>query len=235
MLPRLIITTPLLVLAAALAACGGDGRTYPADLADDEYDLSAMQLTEADMPDDGLKMFVNDVYSNDDWAAIAVQQGLSLDAEQKRIQYEAQGRVNGHLVVFTWDSPIQHFGKLQTLESHTTLYSDPESASEAMALRACGLLVADDKPLDPLEVPDLADESAGFSVSNELMLTDTVSLGQSIETVVCFRTGRVLHAVVQSGLDGTQDLDLTVALAKRKLEYVNAAFDGKDPPAPRES
>ncbi len=191
-----------------------------------------MQLTEADMPDDGIKLYVNDFYSNQDWADIAVQQGLSTDAEQKRIQYEAQGRVNGYLAVFTWESAIQHLGKLQSIESHSTLYKDVASASEAMAQRACGLLIADDKPLDSLEIDAIADESAAFTYSDELLLTDTVSLGLSVDTVVCFRTGRVLHAVVQSGLDGTQDLDLAVSLAKRKLEYVDAAFDGKDPPAP---
>lgn len=225
---------PISLIVLMLSACGGDSRSYPVDLPDEDYDLSAMQLAESDMPDDGIKLFINDIYTNEDWAGIAVQQGLSTDVEQKRIQYEAQGRVTGYLALFTWESPIEHFGKLQTLESHSTLYKDVESASSAMSLRACGLLIPDDKPLDTVEVASLADESAAFTVSDQLMLADQVSLGTSVDTVVCFRTGRVLHAIVQSGLDGTQDLDLTVELAKRKLEYVNAAFDGKDPPAPSE-
>lgn len=228
---------PLLLLPGVMAAAcgGGDGRSYDVDLPDDDYDLAAMQLVDADMPEEGIKAFVNDVYSNEDWAAIAVQQGLTTDAEQKRIQFEAQGRVSGYLSFFTWDDPFEHFGKIQSVESHSTLYKDVDSASEAISLRACGLLIADDKPLDPVEVPSLADESAGFTHSDEFIVAEQLSFGTSVETVVCFRTGRIVHAVVQSGLDGTQDLALAVEMARRKLEYVNAAFDGEDPPAPRDS
>jgi len=42
---------------------------------------------------------------------------------------------------------------------------------------------------------------------------------------VCFRTGRLVHAVTQGGLEGTQDPELSIALARRMLERVNEAFD----------
>ena len=131
-----------------------------------------------------------------------------------------------HLALFSWDEPMRNLGKVLQVESHATIYRDVEAASNAISLRACGLLIGDDRPLDPFDVPHVADESAGF-----FHQTDTGALGIVVDTVVCFRTGRLVHAVVANGLDGTQDIDRTVAMAERKLEYVDAAFDGTDPPA----
>jgi hypothetical protein len=41
--------------------------------------------------------------------------------------------------------------------------------------------------------------------------------------------------VVQNGLDGTQDVEEAIRLAQRKLDYVDAAFDGRDPPPPADA
>lgn len=219
------------LVAGALAACGGEGsRDYVTGIGDDEFDLSAMQVREIDMPDDGLLLVVDDTFTNEEWAAAFEAQDPDVSADQRLIQLDAQGRVLGYLTLFAWENPIEHLGKVQQIESHSTIYRDVEAAQNAMTLRACGLLIADDAPLEPFEVPDLADEAAGF-----FRETTVDPLGTQVDTVVCFRTGRLVHAIVQNGLDGTQDTELSVRLAERKLEYVDAAFDGKDPPEADES
>lgn len=214
-------------------ACGGDddSRSYPVDLADDDHDLSAMQLTEADMwpiearDGDELVLILNDAFSNEEWAGAFAAQNQDADPAQKQSQVEAQGRVDGYFGLFAWEEPLAHLGHTQEVQSHTTLYEDVEAASDAIAQRACGIFLGDDRPLSALEVPGMADESAAFEHE---MAQDP--LGNFVDTVVCFRTGRVVHAVVQNGLDGTDDLESALAMAQRKLEYVNAAYDGDDPP-----
>ncbi|MDZ7729252.1 MAG: hypothetical protein U5Q44_14290, partial [Dehalococcoidia bacterium] len=119
---------------------------------------------------------------------------------------------------FGWDTPLEHLGRTQEVRWRTTLYSGAEAASSAIAQRACGVFIGDDRPLDQLEVPPLADESAAFAHE-----TSRDPLGSFVDTVVCFRTGRVVHAVVQNGLDGTQDLEATLELARRKLAYTGDA------------
>jgi hypothetical protein len=219
-------------LAAGMAglivgACGGGGgsRSYPLDLPDDGYDLEAMQLIDADMPERGLQLLVMDSFDNVEWAQVFSQRRPEIEASQKEIQLGAQGRVRGYLSVFTWDEPVEHLGRVQQIESHSVLYSDEDSASRAMRQSACGLLIGDDKLLDEFSVPVIANEATGFFNEETLDI-----LGKSIDTVVCFRTGRVLHAIVQNGLDGTQDIDVSVALAKRMLVYIDAAFDGEPRP-----
>jgi hypothetical protein len=188
-----------------------------------------MALKPADMPIAGLDPSFSEDFTNEEWAQ-AFQKALpDIDASQKAIQLEAQGRQLGHLAFFSWDSSswVEHLGRVQQIESHSTIYVDEESASNALRFHACGLLIADDQPLDEFEVPKLGAESTGFFSTTEFDVGQ-VSFGQFIETIVCFRTGRVVHAVVQGGLDGTEDKDLGVELAKRMLTYVNATFDGKD-------
>ncbi len=220
-----------LIVASALVlgACGGDSRSYPVDIDDEEFDLPIMQLGEEDMPFEGMVLAVSDAFDNEDWAEIFARQDPFIEPEQRLGQFEAQGRVLGHLALYSWDDPMRNLGKVFQVESHATIYQDAEAASNAISLRACGLLIGDDRPLDPFDVPHVADESAGF-----FHRRDTGTLGIAVETVVCFRTGRLVHAVVENGLDGTQDVERTIGLAERKLEYVDAAFDGTDPPPPPE-
>jgi hypothetical protein len=227
--------------AAALAsvACGGDSSVnYDVDFDDLEYDLSAMQIGEADLPDlvrptgsrPGLTLVVEDAFTNDEWARAFESQIPEIVAAQKVVQLDAQGRINGHLALFTWRNPTEHLGKVQQVESHAMLYRDAEAAANAIALRACGLIVADSQQLDQFDVPPIADESAGFTFTTQVGAGE-FSLGIARETVVCARTGRLVHAIVQYGLDGTTSEAVGVELMRRKLAYVDAAFEGKDPPA----
>jgi len=153
----------------------------------------------------------------------------TIDPSQKAIQLDAQGRIRGHLSVFTWDEPVEHLGRIQEIESHSTLYADEDAASRAIRQSACGLLIADDKLIEEFAVPSIANESTGFFNEEEIDF-----LGKSVDTVVCFRTGRIVHAILQNGLDGTQDIDVSVELAKRMLTYVDASFDGEERPAAEE-
>ncbi|MDW8047240.1 MAG: hypothetical protein RMK15_08185 [Chloroflexota bacterium] len=204
---------------AFLAGCGGGGVRYPLDLPDEAHDLEAMALREEDMPDAGLRRQFADSFDNEEWAAAFENVVGDVDAERRRIQLESQGRIRGFVAAFGWDEPIRHLGKVQAIESTSTLYRDAEAASLAIRRSACGLLISDAESLEPFEVPHLADEAAGFFRYHE---DDT--LGTYVETVVCFRTGRLVHAVTQGGLDGTQRVELSIELARKMLSRVNEAF-----------
>jgi hypothetical protein len=230
-LPLVVLTCAVVLVLAGcdtvgLGGGGGDGgsREYATEFADDDLNLEAMALTDDDMPERGLQRLIGDTFTNAEWANAFEAQVPLAEAAQKQIQLDAQGRVVGYLALFTWDEPIQHLGRTQQIESHSTIYIDEDSASNAMKFHACGLLIADDQQLDQFEVPRIATESTGFFYE-----TTVDPLGKFIDTVVCFRTGRVLHAVVANGLDGTQDSELSIDLARRMLSYVNAAFDGEEP------
>jgi hypothetical protein len=229
---------PVLALCALLAAfgsaCGtlglggddseGGGRQdYPTEFSDGTLDLEAMALRDADMPERGLQRLVGDTFTNEEWSRAFESQVPLVDAAQKQIQLDAQGRVLGYLALFTWDAPIEHLGRTQQIESHSVIYVDEEAASNAMRFHACGLLIGDDQQLDQFEVPRLATESTGFFFE-----TTVDPLGKFVDTVVCFRTGRVLHAVVANGLDGTQDSAINIALARKMLGYVEATLDGDE-------
>ncbi len=214
-----ITATVFALTAALLGACGDGGVRYPVDLPDDAHDLEAMALREEDMPETGLRRQFADSFDNEEWATAFENIVGDLDAEQKRIQLESQGRIRGYVAAFAWDEPIRHLGKVQSIESTSTLYRDAAAASLAIRRSACGLLVADAEPLEPFDVPHLADEAAGF-----FRYHDDDTLGTYVETVVCFRTGRLVHAVTQGGLDGTQRIELSVELARTMLERVNEAF-----------
>ncbi len=229
--------------ALAAAACGGDGSVdYDVDFGDSEYDLAAMQIGEGDLPElvrptanrTGLTLVVEDSFTNDEWAHAFESQIPEIVATQKVVQLEAQGRINGHLALFTWRNPTEHLGKVQQVESHAMLYRDAESAANAISLRACGLIVADSQPLEQFDVPPIADESAGYSFTTQVGAGE-FSLGMARETVVCARTGRLVHAIVQYGLEGTTSEEVGVELMRRKLGYVDAAFEGKDPPVAENS
>ena len=47
---------------------------------------------------------------------------------------------------------------------------------------------------------------------------------------ICFRTGRIVHGVVQSALDGAQDIGLVVNMAQAMLTQVDNTFAGTPDP-----
>ena len=53
--------------------------------------------------------------------------------------------------------------------------------------------------------------------------------------MVCFRTGRIVHAVAQNGLEGTEDIALGVRIATRMYELVRTVFADLDTEAAAEA
>lgn len=214
----LLRLAPILAgVALATAACT-DAGSFPANLEDADYDLEAMALVDGDLP---AGLTIRDSQppqriANEDWAGAFAADETEL--ELRTNQLAAQGRVDGFLTVFTWDTPIEHIGRAFQYTSHSTLYTDVETAKASIA-KYCDLPIRDTQPFTEFPVPDLGDESVGFQASNEV---DT--FGTTVDTVVCFRTGRVVHAVVQTGLEGTSDRLVSMRLARKMLARVEAAF-----------
>lgn len=218
---KLRATLPLVALGAMFlfAACD-DGPGYNRKWGDDDYDLEAMALQDDDMPS-GIQRQEERGFDNEEWSGAF---GAD-DPEARKNQLDAQGRLRNFVAFFSWDDPIQHLGRTVSITSQSTLYVDEKAASDAARKYACGLLIDDRDPLDEFNVPRLADQAVGFFVTQ-----DQENFGKSVDTAICFRTGRVLHAVVQSGLEGTEDIGLGVKLAKRMLARVDAVYLGKATP-----
>ena len=216
--------------ALALAACS-QGRDYPSNLEDDAYALEAMALTDADIAD-GMATIGGTQLDNEQWARMfnpADQQELNARLNQ----LDAQGRVSGFATQYAWYEPnaqslrdtiLPHPGRPHLFTVQSTLYTEEHFAIDSTST-LCGIQANDKDPVEEFKVPKIADQSAGFYSIGQLG-----DFGKLIETTVCFRTGRIVHAVVQQGLDGTQDIGLSVRLAHKMLKRVNDAFDGKAPP-----
>jgi hypothetical protein len=204
---------------------GGGGQDYPTDLPDDQYDLPSMSLRMEDVGDE-LVLARRLEFNNEDWAQITGED----DPERKLSQLESQGRVRNNVAFLTWpDGTVgEHLGETLSVTSQSTLFTDADAASAEQA-RLCGLLIDERDPLEEFEVPKIGDESVGFAVS-----TVTEGFGTSIDTVVCFRTGRIVHGVVQTGLKGADDRELTIELAERMLDRVDETFAGNPAPLDEE-
>ncbi|MCK9519098.1 MAG: J domain-containing protein [Dehalococcoidia bacterium] len=196
-----------------------DGSGYPTGGSDEEFDLEAMQLRNTDLPT-GIRRAEGDEFDNAEWALLVAPD----DPESTQNQLNAQGRVRNQVSYFTWDNPVQHLGEVLSVTSQSTLYTDEGNAQQSIR-GLCGLLLDERHPLTEFAVPGLGDEATGFQVRQP-----NETFGATLETVICFRTGRVVHAVSQSGLQGTADIGLSVRLAERMLRRVDQAFDGN--PAP---
>ena len=201
-----------------LAACSEE--PYATDLADDEYKLEAMILQEEDLPS-GYFRQQEGAFDNEEFAVLFPVD----DTDAKKRQLDAQGRIRNYVAIFAWENPVEHFGRPLTFTAQSTLYADVPAADEAMR-NNCGLLIGDETPLEDFFVPRIGERGVGFRYSEPQDV-----IGEAVELNICFRTGRIVHAVVQSGLEGTQDIALSVRLAQRMLKRVDAAFAG-DVPAP---
>jgi len=221
--PLPLFTTLLAAPLVLLAACGGDGGPdYATDWGDDEYDLEAMSLREADLPEGYLEQDRVE-FTNEEWAEILDE----VDPEAKLRQLDAMGRVRNMITIFSWEQPLEHLGRPYQFSSHSTLFETAELASASIN-KFCDLPIDETNPREDLAVPKLGDQSTGFSISEDLE-----NFGESIDTVVCFRTGRVVHAVVQSGLEGTHNPELSIELARKMLRNIDAYFKGE--PLPEDS
>lgn len=205
----------LLLAVPAFAACDS-GRDYPGDRGDGEYDLAAMALQASDLPPGFAQEEIPDpVFDNVDWSLVFDTD----DPGGKEAQLTAQGRLTNHVAAFS----ATELGPVFAVTNVSTLYADDDAARKALEQFACGLPINDSVQLDPLLVPDIADGSTGF-----LVPLDSTGASGLVDTTICFRTGRIVHAIQQTSIPGVEDLALSVRLAHRMLDHVDAAFDKLD-------
>jgi hypothetical protein len=215
----------LLVLSALIAGLvafvtADSGTEYPLRLANDDYDLAAMALRERDLPA-GLVLAGKIEFDNEEWAMIIDD----VDPESRIRQLEAQRRVRNHVTIFAWpEGGTFHLAKTLSVIAQSTLYETEAAARDSVA-GLCGLRLDERLPVDEFPVPRIGQDAVGFFVTS----TDP-QIGKSIETVFCFRTGRVVHGIVQNALDGAQDMRLVVNLARRMLVRVENVFAGRPDP-----
>ncbi len=216
----LLRALPFALGAALLFAACGSSTEYNTDRDFSDDELEAMALTDDEMP---AGVFAQDrqAFTNEDWAAefpnIQDEDGLAV----QKTALDSQGRVTGFRTILAWESPIAHLGRPYLYRTHSTVFADVAAAKAAVGLY-CDLPIDDTSPLKEFRVPKIGEESVGLQVTEELP-----DFGASVDTIVCFRTGRIVHSVIQSGLDGTSDISLSVRLARRMLAHVEDALSGK--------
>ncbi len=221
---RASLRLTLLPLLAAfglvfLAACAGDEEEFATDLPDDEYPLEDMLLDLEDLPL-AMENANTNTFDNGEWAQLFDVENL----RGKVNQLEARGRIIGAVREFSWNEPFTHLGGPALITIQSTLYADVESAEDSMSLY-CGSLINERTVTDYTDfwVADIGDGAEGFIVGQP-----TTEIGRLVETVVCFRTGRIVHAVAQNGLEGTEDIALGVRIATRMYQRVRTVFADLD-------
>ncbi len=215
MAPWRIQALALPALALLLTACDG-GRDYPASFGDSDYDLAAMALRAIDLPAGFEAQDVPDpAFDNESWAFFFETN----DPEAKQAQLEAQGRLTNHVAAF---APAG-LGRVLAVTNVSTLYTDAEAARQSLEKFACGLPINDSIQLEPFLVPNIGDGAAGFFVRQENDGSTTF-----VDTTLCFRTGRIVHAIQQTSIPGVEDIALGIRLANSQLERVDAEFKDLD-------
>ena len=222
----LLRLTTLPVLAALglvlLAACASE-QEFATELPDDAYPLEDMLLTLDDLPI-ALENETTNTFDNGDWAQL-----FGVDNLRAKVnQLEARGRINAAVREFSWNEPFTHLGGPALITIQSTLYADVEAAEDSMSL-FCGTLVDERTATDVTEfwIADIGDGVQGLILGDQ-----TEEIGRLVETIACFRTGRVVHAVLLNGLEGTEDIALTVRIARRMYEHVSAVFEDIEPLSP---
>ena len=159
---------------------------------------------------------ITSTFDNSDWAQLFDVD----DLRAKLNQLEARGRINAAVREFSWNDPFTHLGGPALITLQATLYADVEDAENSLS-RFCGARIDERTATDVTDfwVADIADGAQGFILGEQ-----TEEIGRLVETVVCFRTGRVVHVVLQNGLEGTEDIAMTVRIARRMEERVRAVF-----------
>lgn len=200
----------LLASTMLLAGGCGDGKEYPSDLPDAAYDLEAMALQAEDLPG-GFERQAPGEFANEQWARIFDTD----DVEAKLRQLEAQGRVRNYVALFGPSG----LGPVLAVTAISTLYQDVDAAERSLREFACGLPLEPTVQLEPLLVPRLADGASGFLVRQFEGGAPTF-----VDTTVCFRTGRVVHAIEATSVAGVEDVAFVLRLAERMLARVDAAL-----------
>ncbi|MGH2631854.1 MAG: hypothetical protein ACRDG3_00465 [Tepidiformaceae bacterium] len=217
-----------LLLVTTLAACG-NSRSYPTASADASYNLGAMSLQEHDMPTGLQEQAVVHDYDNAAWAKIM---GATDEAAEAKDLTDNVGRVRSYVSAFS----APEIQKIYEVIGISTLYNNVAKA-QAQAAGYCGVPATDAAP-DPstrFSVPKMGDQATGFFVTEQR--ADASGNPQTFtDTTLCFRTGRILHAVQTTSVPGAEDIATTVRLAQAMLGHVNDTFDGIIPtPTPTSS
>lgn len=209
-----IVAAAVVVVALVIVAQDDEGRAYP-DRRDEEFDLEAMRLTEEDLPP-GFAAGQSFEFSNEDWAGILNEE----DPESAQRGLEAEGRLRNLLSVYE----SEQLGATLGIFSISTVYTDDVSASRSLGLY-CGLPVPQTRDIRAraLAVPPIGEESTGF-IADGVMSSETYK-----EATMCFRTGRVVHAISLASIPGVEDVALAVRLAQKMETRVNDYYEGKPP------
>ena len=208
------MSRPLAVLVTAialLAACGGGGVDYAADRQDADYDLPAMALQETDVPEGFVRDGDRD-YDNEEYALLFDTD----DTDAKKRQLDALGRVRSHMAFFSQD-PVDDYSLPLVIFTSSTIFVDSAAAEESLG-SDCGLPIELGPDAEDFDTKGLGDESSGFTAEEDDPFT---------HMNYCFRTGRLVHAVVLRGLRGTEDPELAASLAKAMARRVDEAFEGE--------
>ena len=230
MLP--VIGLMLMVLSALIVALvvfvqRDTGTKYPSNKGDGEYDLAAMALRNSDVPP-GMELAARAEFDNDEWTDVLAREDDDEEAVALiRRQLAGQKRIRNQISAFGYSNQQElHLGETGSILSQSTLYETAEAARADTSL-LCGLQISEKPPFDEFSVPKIGEQSVGFRVESKQVVSQDGSFARSHQTVLCFRTGRIVHAVVQSGWKGTEDIGLVIRLAESMLVRVDHTFEGK--------
>ncbi len=198
------------------------GGNFETNVADDQLDLAGMGLKNEDVPE-GISFANEQEFDNATWAEALVDTNApdpEAALEAKKRQIEAQGRVRGYVKFYQSENPIEHLGRPFQFASQTSVFKDEQAAIDSIK-DVCDLPLDGAGQVEDAEVKKLGDESTAFYVT---IPSGELGLGNFKDTIICFRTGKLVHSITQRGLDGTEDLELNVELAEVMLEHVKAAL-----------
>jgi len=223
MLGVIVAVTFIVGIGVALAAAISDrgGTDYNPNRGDGDYDLEHMALTEADMPA-GIEFAGSGDFSAEEWASLfdVVDED---ELAAKISQLEAQGWVKNYVA----EGGRPGFAKLLGVKSVSTLYTNEAAANEAATRFACGLPIELSEQLEEFRVPSIGEQSVGFNHRRPLRDDNGEIVITFVDTTVCFRTGRIVHAVQQTALEGVEDIAGSIRTAYVLLDHVNDAYEGK--------
>ena len=200
-----------------------EAQSFPSSRGDDDYVLGDMTLRVRDVPA-GMGLRAAQPFDNTEWAGAKAEDGEDeVEVGRLQKQLDSAGRIRNFVSLFGWTTASSaRFGEGLRLTAQSTLYDSEESARKSVTgQELCGLLLNSEDPIEEFAVPRIGDESTGFSIT-----TIDDSVGRSVDTVVCFRTGRIVHGVIQTSFDGAQDLSFVIRLAEKMLQRVDETFDG---------
>ena len=227
----IVFALAAVAMVAALVVLRDDDSSGYANKEDDDYDLETMRLRNNDLPQ-GFAFTDSLEFTNEEWSQLFFSEeeqsdpeGIADQVEAKVRELEAEGRLRNLLSVYQSDQ----LGRTLGIFSISTLYTDDSAASRSMGL-FCGLPVDERRNLEsrPLALPRIGEQSSGF-IAEGVMSSPVYK-----ETTLCFRTGRIVHAISLASLPGIEDISLAVRLAHRMEDHIDAFYDGHPHPADEE-